>query len=186
MWVNRKRRRFHHDGVPAGQLGYRQQAAQQQAMTAASSSDVLVQSVLARYLLHEIMWGHMPPYKGQLIANLAWQDGARGSELERLKCMGSGGDLLVRTIGSLACSTPNTFKHTKSIYIYIYINKKYCVYIYIYIDTYIVRLSVHIYSTYIHITTCIMRITLLSTSLVFWWSGTKDRKVYGVGMCGGT
>ena len=93
MWVNRKRRRFHHDGVPAGQLGYRQQAAQQQAMTAASSSDVLVQSVLARYLLHEIMWGHMPPYKGQLIANLAWQDGARGSELERLKCMGSGGDL---------------------------------------------------------------------------------------------
>ena len=80
------------EGLLPGRLGYKQQlacfaAASQAGIAAEGNND----SALATCLLTEVMWGFMSPGKANLIADLAWQDGARGPELFELKSMGTVG-----------------------------------------------------------------------------------------------
>ena len=116
-----KRRRLHRSALDGTGLGYKQHVSLQPSggPGATGSTHTHTRSFLAECLLSEAMWGLMAPQRAQQIALLAWTDGARGGELDRLRKMGSQGDR--RTSNHEHANRQNNSINATNICIYIYI-----------------------------------------------------------------
>ena len=116
-----KRKRLHRSALDGTGLGYKQHVSLQAGggSGASGSTHTPTHSCLADRLLSEVMWGLMAPQRAQQIALLAWTDGARGGELDRLRNMGSQGDR--RTSNHEHANRQNNSINATYIHIYIYI-----------------------------------------------------------------
>ena len=117
-----KRKRLHRSALDGTGLGYKQHVSLQagDGSCASGSTHTPTKSLLAEWLLSEVMWGLMAPQRAQQIALLAWTDGARGGELDRLRNMGSQGDR--RTSNHEHAHRQNNSINATNIHIYIYIH----------------------------------------------------------------
>ena len=117
-----KRKRLHRSALDGtGGLGYKQHVSLQAGGGSGASgpTHTPTKSFLAEWLLSEVMWGLMAPQRAQQIALLAWTDGARGGELDRLRNMGSQGDR--RTSNHEHANRQNNSINATHIHIYIHI-----------------------------------------------------------------
>ena len=89
-----KRKRVHRSDLDGTGLGYKQHVSLHMGggSGATGSNQTPTRSFLAEWLLSEVMWGLMAPQRAQLVGQLAWADGARGGDLDRVRKMGSEGD----------------------------------------------------------------------------------------------